>query len=468
MILPINVGYNSQGKPRRYTPEAQQISFHKSSAKHRAFFGGVGCGKTVAGCVEALKTMLKYPGSKGLIGRYTDRELKQTTWEEFTGILPPALIEEYNKANLTITLKNGSMVLGMHLQQEERLRSLTLDWAMIDEAPEVSESIYNQLLARLRGAIGPRRIWLVGNPEGRSWIYHKFVAPWKAGEEQPNHQYFHGKTIDVSFLPPDYVEALYAAYDEDWANRFIHGSWDVFEGQVYPMFDRNYHVLPADFKLGKDWPRFRGVDHGWSDPTACVWMAADFEGNFYVYDVYYRKLTTIEDNSKAILGRNEGEKYAFDVLAPFSDKTEPGKGKKYSEIYRDAGLPLREQRSKVMSGIARMRELLEPREGRKHPVNRKSDKAPKLYVFSHCKPVITEFQAYRFPTMTDDKNAPEKPLDKDNHCMDAIRAVLMFNPSAEEERTGGTWEEWIEHLQSLPEFQRKEPDEELIGNERVR
>jgi hypothetical protein len=38
MILPINVGYNAQGKPRRYTPEAQQISFHKSQREASCLF----------------------------------------------------------------------------------------------------------------------------------------------------------------------------------------------------------------------------------------------------------------------------------------------------------------------------------------------------------------------------------------------------------------------------------------------
>jgi PBSX family phage terminase large subunit len=465
--LPICVGYDSYGKPRPYTPEAQQIAFHKSSAKFRAFFGGVGCGKTIASCVEALKTMLKYPGSQGLVGRYTDRELRATTWKEFIDHIPPELIRDENKAQLKVTLVNNSQAIGMHLQNEERLRSLNLDWALIDEATEVSETIYNQLLARLRGPRGPRRIWLVGNPEGRCWIYHKFVDPWVRGEEKRDHAYFQGRTTDVSFLPPDYIENLYAAYDEDWANRFIHGSWDVFEGQVYPMFERSMHVLPADFRIPKEWPRFLGVDHGWSDPTAAVWIAADFEGNYYIYDCYYRKMTTIEDNTRNILDRSGDVKFVHQVLAPFSDKVEPGKGKKFSDIYREAGLNLQEQRSRVMAGIARVRELLQPREGRKHPVDRNAPGAPKLFVLSHCKPVITEFQVYRFPTLKDEKSSPEKPLDKDNHAMDAIRGVIMFNPSAQEEERPDDWEAYLAHLKEQY-YGKSDEHDGVIGNERVR
>lgn len=422
-------------------------------------------GKTIASCVEALKTMLKYPGSEGLVGRYTDRELRQTTWKEFIDIVPPVLVEEINRAQLTCRLVNGSLVHGMHLQNEERLRSLSLDWALIDEACEVSETIFNQLLARLRGPIGPRRIWLTGNPEGHNWIYRKFVEPWGRGDEAPGHAYFQGRTVDVSFLPRDYIEALYEAYDEDWANRFIQGSWEVFQGQVYPMFDRSMHVLPADFRIPKEWPRHLGVDHGWTDPCAAVWVAVDPDGNHYVYEDYYRKLTVIEDNAKAILERSGGTQFVYRILAPFSDKTEPGRGKKYSEIYRDAGLHLVEQRSRVMSGIARVRELLQPRDGRKHPTQRHATAAPKLYITSNCHATIREFQAYRFPPVKDETSSPEKPLDKDNHLMDAIRAVVMFNPNAPEEKEDGTWEDWFDKLMSDDEGAKPE-HRQVIGNER--
>lgn len=419
--------------------------------------------------------MLLYPGSVGLVGRYTDRELKQTTWRALTEIVPPQIVEENNKANLRLTLKNGSIAYGMHLQDEDKLRSFNLDWGMIDEGCEVGEHIWNQLVARLRGDTRDRngnpcrRLWIVGNPEGHNWIYRRFVEPWVRGEEKPDHAYFQGRSTDVAFLPPDYIAAMYEAYDKELAERYIQGSWEVFQGQVYPMFDRPVHVLPADFRIPKEWPKFRAVDHGWSDPCACVWGAADFEGNYYVYEEYGRKLTTIEDNAKAILERSGEVKFEYSILAPFSDKTEPGKGKKISELYREAGLHLVEQRSRVMAGVARVRELLQPREGRSHPLNKSIGEAPKLYVLSHCKNTIREFQAYRFPAIVDDKNSPEKPLDKDNHWMDAVRAWVMFNPNAETEPEQDDWEAYFQHLDETfdPDLPNLPGSETIIGNERA-
>jgi PBSX family phage terminase large subunit len=473
--LPICVGVDKLGKPRLYTPEAQQIAFHKSPAKFRAFFGGYGCGKTIASCVEALKTMLKFPGSEGLIGRYTDRELKQTTWKEFIDIIPPQLIRENNKAQLRLTLVNGAVAYGMHLQDEDKLRSFNLDWAMIDEGCEVGEHIWNQLIARLRGTTKDRdgnecrRIWLVGNPEGHNWIYKRFVVPWIEGNEKAGHAYFQGRSTDVGFLPPDYIASMYDMYDTDLVERYIQGSWEVFQGQVYPMFERSIHVLPADFKINPQWPKYRMVDHGWSDPCACIWGALDFDGNHYIYDCYGRKLTTIEDNTKAILERSGNDKFVYSILAPFSDKTEPGKGKKISELYREAGLHLVEQRSRVMAGVARVRELMQPREGRRHPGNKNAESAPKMYVLSHCKPVIQEFQAYRFAPVVD-MNSPEKPLDRDNHFMDAVRAWVMFNPNAEVEPEKDDWEAYFEHLEEKfdPSNSPALPGSDyVIGNERA-
>jgi PBSX family phage terminase large subunit len=425
-----------------YRPEGRQLEFHRSPAKIRAFFGGFGCGKTLGGSVEAVKTMLTYPGSVGAILRLTEGELKRTTWREFRQVLPDALIEYENKADFHVLLKNGSQAWGLHCQNEEKLRSFNLDWAWPDEACELREEIYKQILARLRGSIGPRKIWLTGNPEGHGWVYQRFVSPAKPS---PDVQYFHGKTTDVSFLPRDYIQALYDQYDEEWVRRFIEGSWDVFEGQVFPMFSREVHVIDWEpQQIPRDWPRFRGVDHGWSDPTCCLWAAADHDGNIYVYNCYYKRRRTIEDNCSAILGISADEHYVFTVADPKSNKTESGTGIRTWDLYRDSGLPLIAGNNNVMAGIARMREMFEPRTGRKHPTDKKAKRAPRIYISAHCRDLILELQQYRYPKNDDGRNNTDKPIDANNHAIDALRWIVMHNPQNAQQQKTGTMADWIE------------------------
>ncbi len=414
--------------------------------------------------MEGVKWALKRPGSVGLILRFTEGELRKTTWKEFTTVLPHEAIADYNKQSLHITLKNGSQIYGLHCQSEEKIRSFNADWGHIDEVCEVKEDIYKQLLARLRGPAGPRKCWLTGNPEGRNWVYRTFV-----GQQLEDHAYFHGRTREATFLPKDYIQRLFASYDAAWVERFLEGSWDVFEGQVFPQFDRNTHVLPwAKEDIPKKWVRYRGVDHGWRDPTVCLWAASDGEGNLYVYDLYYQKGRTIEENVRNILTQNVGEEYTFSVADPHSNKTEAGSGQKTYEIYRACGLPLvSAKNNNLPTGIARLREMLEPREGRQHPVTGEK-RAPRLYVLNHCRDLIHEMQQYCYEAPRDGQSSSGVPKGGYDHAIDALRYVIMHNPQATEAPQETTMADWIEHLRNKLNV-GGDPAEmaQIIGNEWV-
>ena len=45
--------------------------------------GGAGGGKSIVGCYWQLKMRLKYPGTRGLIGRASLKTLKETTLNSF-------------------------------------------------------------------------------------------------------------------------------------------------------------------------------------------------------------------------------------------------------------------------------------------------------------------------------------------------------------------------------------------------
>ena len=44
-----------------YKPLPKQLEFHNLTNKYKLYCGGIGSGKSHAGCMEALYTMLSYP-----------------------------------------------------------------------------------------------------------------------------------------------------------------------------------------------------------------------------------------------------------------------------------------------------------------------------------------------------------------------------------------------------------------------
>jgi hypothetical protein len=60
-----------------------------------------------------------------------------------------------------------------------------------------------------------------------------------------------------------------------WMRRFYEGSWDAFEGQRFPMFDRDLHVMQAPWtprEQPPDWVIVEGWDFGHRE-TFVTWMA---------------------------------------------------------------------------------------------------------------------------------------------------------------------------------------------------
>lgn len=382
-----------------------------------------------------------------MVCRLTQSELKRTTWTTLLTLLPPEVIQDHVRGDFYLKLRNGSEIQGMHLQDEVKLRSENLDWVYIDEASEVKEVIWKEMMGRLRGntqlgrLAGPLKMWVTSNPEGRNWIYKSFVEV-----KRPDHAYFHAPTSENPHLPEGYVQSLLQNYDEDWVRKFLEGSWDVFEGQVFPMFDRDIHVLEWEsHQIPKEWPRYRGIDHGWADPFCCTWMAIDFEGNCYFYNMIYRKQQTIENNCKMIHEVSGNESYEWTVWDPSINRADPVTGRRLSDIYREHGIHGLDANNSIDMGIARMREMFQVRYERIHPATKELG-APKIYILHHLKEAIWEMQQYRYPNSDDSRNAPTKPIDVHNHWIDAARYTLMGAVQAAEAKTESSMHDYIEHL----------------------
>lgn len=111
-----------------YQPLPSQRKFHLCKKPKKAYIGGFGSGKTLCGAVEAFLTALKYPGSYGIVTRWSYRELEATSFKTLLDIIPPKFIERFYKNSLLLILKNGSQIQGFNLQNHKRLTSLNLSW----------------------------------------------------------------------------------------------------------------------------------------------------------------------------------------------------------------------------------------------------------------------------------------------------------------------------------------------------
>lgn len=415
-----------------YEGNERQNLFHENATKFKLYGGAVGGGKSVALCMEGLKLALTYPHSRGYLCRKTFQDLRKTTMQMFFDFVPAGIIRSYNKSDHLVTLINDSEVQFGDLENFNKIKSLNLAWYGIDEASEIDQEINRMMKSRLRQSSkkplenwekvvkGGRTFYIpryfglyASNPEP-CWLKTDFVpedddvdlnAPYYA---KPNHCFIRSLPSDNPYNPPNYEEDLMQDADVDWVNRYLKGSWSVFEGQIYKDFIRKRNVI-RPFKIPDDWNRYRTIDLGTDDPTVCLWIAVDPKKNVYLYREYHESHRATEDHAEDICMASGAENYVGTIF------DHHGLGKQLIIDYNRLGVKGTEHKEhRVIAGINRVQSLLKPQG---------EDGQPLLFVFDNCVHTIHEFEAYRWDRRkTDlDLNSKEKPLDRDNHSMDCIK-----------------------------------------------
>lgn len=417
-----------------FTPTPKQADFVTNTAAFSCYSGGFGAGKTVAGCLRAI-ALSQYPNNRGLIGRYTYVELRNTTRKSFFELCPPEWYDSsqggfWKPSENTLRLVNGSEILFMHLDtvSEKELLSLNLGWFFIDQAEEVSEEVFQVLVSRLRLNTVPNQYgFIVCNPEPGSWIYHKFKKPQEEGTLPADHYHMDASSYDNPYLPPDYIERMKSMYPEHMIRRYIYGDWDSAEGLVYSEFRKDVHVI-RPFDVPKSWEFLISVDHGMVNPTAALLGAIDYDGNIYIIDEYYSP-GVVSDHAKAIQKMTDGYDISFWLIDPSTRaKTREKNGMPWSilEEYEDHNLFFTPANNEVVGGINRVSEYFRVREDRISPVTGEKG-APKLFIFQNCVSLVEEIIQYKWSRLRGlvARNNPERPEDNRDHAMDALRYLVM-------------------------------------------
>jgi phage terminase large subunit len=428
-----------------YDPLPKQGEFHGSNAKYRAFGGGFGNGKTSAGCAEAFFLSMEYPGTVGLISRKTRPELKATTQETFfnggggvvdtdwTGC-PQELIRSFNKTEGKLTLVNGSVIHFWPLDEPQKLTNLNLGWYLIDQAEEVSEDMFLMLNGRLRRRNSPRKGIILFNPNGHDWIYKRFVKYKMAGCEL-----IHAKTSDNPNLPTDYIQQ-FEGYPAAWKRRFFDGSFDVFTGQIWPEFNDDIHII-RPFEIPVWWEGIECIDHGRRNPTAVLWLRFDDKGNCFVVDEHYQAGQLVGFHAEKILRKRQqwGEPN-YTVIDASAAQQDPNTGRSVIDEYWDYGIYTIPSDRQVIARVNRVAEWLRRDPLHEHPLTGELDTPPedeedeygwpRLYIFQNCVNLIEHVPQYRWKPhpVTRDDDPQEKPLEKDDHDVDALGYGLMTRP----------------------------------------
>ena len=475
----------------KITNGSLQHRFGLSRAKIQIFGGGFANGKTANACIKGLELARSYPGSNGLIARSTYPKLNDTIRKEWLKWCPESWIKRFprsqNSEN-TCYMENGTSVNFRYVQQQGKggesttsnLLSATYDWIIVDQIddPEFSFKDLLDLIGRLRGSTpytgddvtmpetGPRWLILTANPT-RNWLYKKLIRPihsyGKTGHVSTELQQimdafdrdtleglielFEGSTYEnADNLEPDYIKLLEGLYRGQMRERFLLGNWGAYEGLVYPMFDETTHVIEHSWAVEYykelvhrryDIEVIESYDHGIAKPSCYLFAYVDPFGNIIVLDGFYEKelavgeaIRRIRKTRHAYLGDKEPQRRILADPSVFKRGTGDKKvvGQSVADIFYDEGLGVKMERgnNEIVNGIIKVQGYLNLHKMHRHVVTG-DHPSPYLYVSRKCEFLLDEIVDYYWNTNTEGEYE-DKPKDKNDHAMDALKYLLSRKP----------------------------------------
>lgn len=430
----------------RYKPEPKQKVFAdliESGKKVVCYIGGRQGGKTYAGGYEALKQIYKY-GRQPSLGwivspTYPMSKAAELSFEEAAGF--------YENGGLILRKLRGERAYIMHppkgqskpfrvevktTEHPDRLRGARVGFIWMDEAAMMSVEAYKIMLACTLSSRGI--IFMTTTPRGHNWLHELY----KQSTKNPALGMVQSRSDENSYLTEDQIAMIRGQYSHDFARQELDAEFVSFEGLVYKNFRIDSHVIPPLMKMPEGAEMIGGVDNGYADPFVHLWVVKKGD-TYYVVDEYYEKGRTMEYVSRAIKA-NRWDKHTIRRWA------DPSGAQERAELDRFSigTYPARNDEKAGINEVARVIDH------------------GKLFISQTCVNTIKEICQYHYESR-EGRNTGEKPVDCNNHAMDALRYVLMsesqytiHNPYIETGDDGvqvvhdgpvdfmsNSWDEWL-------------------------
>jgi hypothetical protein len=396
-------------------------------------------------------------------------ELRDTTWKELIEfpvledevemrIIDSSPIRRYDKNKMEIELVNGSVIIGRALEDsfDKLAKGLNLGWFYCDEMTETTKKMWDGITRlRLRRKVQCAKCGLLPegkevicpecktltirhtafgttNPEGHDWVWQDFVM-----NADESHFLVSAPSTENPYLPDEYIKEL-ESMPEDWKRRYLYGSFDTFEGLVYKEFqDKPPHVVP-EFPIPAHWQRYVALDHGYRNPTAVLWGAVSDKGVLHIYDEFYASGRLVSELATIIKTKSQNQKIMQYLIDPSCHNRDGKTGRSIIDEFSDYGVYFSPANNAWEAGVNHVQEYIKLKEG-----------SPKLVIFPSVVNLRTQLQTYRYKDMKPSNvgNPAERPLKKDDHCVDALRYMVSYLFDIPKLRAKkNDWHDWLKKI----------------------
>ena len=385
-----------------------------NETRTQVFYGGSASGKSVFLAQRAVYDLLQ-GGRNYLVCRAVGRYVPRSVWVEVQRVIRQWGVEdlfEYRVVDRVITCKNGYQAIFTGLDDVEKLKSIVPEKGVftdiwVEEATEVDKRTVTLLYKRQRGKSNkPKRLTMSFNPILQShWIYkdifEEIPFAWDIKNADEADRLYQDDDIVIlktwykhnKFLAPGDIEDLEKEPDSYYHEVYTLGNWGILGNVVFTNWEvKDLSGMENQFTYTKV-----GLDFGFSaDPAAITVSHYDRKNKIiYIYDELYE--TGLTNDKLAEQGKDLiGEQLAI------CDSSEP---KSIAELQMH-GMSVAgaiKGKDSVLHGIQWLQQH-------------------KIIIDKKCINTRNEFMQYKWKEGKDGVPvSPPKPVDMNNHIIDALR-----------------------------------------------
>jgi phage terminase large subunit len=359
--------------------------------------GGSRSSKSYSLAQMFLSRFFTCKGRQILVVRKTLPALRISTYLLFSGLidkygLRPYIKEEKQGMNLW---HNGSLIHFGGIDDPEKIKSTEWNDIWMEEANEFSYEDFVQLNLRLSAPLfnfpGMRnQLFMSFNPmDENCWIKKRVYDSQVRSKDLTD---IHSSYLDNPYLDDDYIESIKALEHEDrnYYNIFALGHWGRLEHIIYKNWDTVPHMIDGDVEL-------YGIDFGFNAPSVIMKIAVTGWDAVVQEKIYQTGLTNEDliERLDDIVPRVKRQNYPI-----YCDSAEP---QRIEEIKR-AGFKVKGADKSVTAGIDTVKRF-------------------KIHIVEDSANTLKEVRGYSYK-VGKDEIALDKPIEFNNHAMDAMRYGL--------------------------------------------
>ncbi|WP_308816243.1 PBSX family phage terminase large subunit [Staphylococcus epidermidis] len=386
--------------------------FFNNKNFYRVVKGSRGSKKSKTTAINFIYRIMEYNWANLLVVRRFSNTNKQSTYTDLrwaTNRLGVKHLFKFNDSLPEITYKpTGQKILFRGLDDPLKITSITVEngilcWAWFEEAYQIETfDKFSTVVESIRGSVDDpeffKQITITFNP----WSERHWLKPTFFDEDTKLNNTF---SYTTTFRVNEWLDDVDIARYEDLyrtnprrARIVCDGDWGVAEGLVF----ENFEVKEFDWvkKLKDKQVVAHGSDFGFTqDPTTLVSTIVDTQNKeLWIYDEYYQRGMLTDEIYQMYI--DKGLKNA-EIIADSAEK------RLITEIKRK-GIsnikPSVKGQGSIMQGVQFIQGF-------------------KIYVHPSCEHTIEELNTYTFD-QDKDGNWLNKPIDENNHILDALRYSL--------------------------------------------